>query len=167
MAALFALALAMQGRSPGWGFVLAFAEAAMVGGLADWFAVTALFRHPLGLPIPHTAIIPTKKDRIADTMAEFLQRHFLTPAVVSRRLRDTNIARAAGDYLTGTSRGSGQGRLRSGAANLIVELLQSLDPERLGARVKAGLRSWWRGSRLPRCSARCSPPPSPTGVTAR
>ena len=60
------------------GFVRAFAEAAMVGGLADWFAVTALFRHPLGLPIPHTAIIPENKDRIADTMAAFLQENFLT-----------------------------------------------------------------------------------------
>jgi uncharacterized membrane-anchored protein YjiN (DUF445 family) len=53
----------------GWGFVKAFAEAAMVGGLADWFAVTALFRHPLGLPIPHTAIIPRNKDRIGEALA--------------------------------------------------------------------------------------------------
>ena len=57
------------GSHPAWGYLNAFAEAAMVGGLADWFAVTALFRHPLGLPIPHTAIIPQNKDRIADTMA--------------------------------------------------------------------------------------------------
>ncbi len=138
MAGLFTLALAMEEEHPAWGFVLAFAEAAMVGGLADWFAVTALFRHPLGIPIPHTAIIPTKKDRIADMMGDFLQRHFLTPAVVSRRLRDTNLARTAGDYLAQSS-GSGEGRIRAGAANLLVELLQSLDPERLGVRVKAGL----------------------------
>ncbi len=59
--------------------VRAFAEAAMVGGLADWFAVTALFRHPLGLPIPHTAIIPRNKDRIGDTLAAFLRDNFLTP----------------------------------------------------------------------------------------
>jgi uncharacterized membrane-anchored protein YjiN (DUF445 family) len=58
---------------PAWGFVRAFAEAAMVGGIADWFAVTALFRHPLGLPIPHTAIIPRNKDRIGDTLASFLR----------------------------------------------------------------------------------------------
>jgi hypothetical protein len=57
------------GGPPAWGFLRAFAEAAMVGGLADWFAVTALFRHPLGLPIPHTAIIPENKDRLADSMA--------------------------------------------------------------------------------------------------
>lgn len=138
MAGLFALALAMAGRHPAWDFLLAFAEAAMVGGLADWFAVTALFRHPLGIPIPHTAIIPLKKNRIADTMADFLQRHFLTPSVVARRLRDTNLAQAAGDYLVGHSR-TGEGRFRAGAANLLVEMLESLDPERLGARVKAGL----------------------------
>ncbi len=72
MAALFLLASYLQDLHPAWGFVRAFAEAAMVGGLADWFAVTALFRHPLGLPIPHTAIIPRNKDRIGDTLALFL-----------------------------------------------------------------------------------------------
>ena len=66
------------------GFVKAFAEAAMVGGLADWFAVTALFRHPLGLPIPHTAIIPRNKDRIGDTLATFLRENFLTPRMIQR-----------------------------------------------------------------------------------
>ena len=140
MAGIFALAFAMEETHPAWGFVLAFAEAAMVGGIADWFAVTALFRHPLGLPIPHTAIIPTKKDRIADTMADFLQAHFLTPAVVTRRLGDMNLARAAGDYLVEGSAG-GEGRIHAGFANLLVELLESLDPERLGARVKSGLAS--------------------------
>ncbi len=138
MAALFILAFGLEERHWGWGFVLAFAEAALVGGLADWFAVTALFRHPLGVPIPHTAIIPRKKDRIAETMANFLKRHFLTPEVVARRLKQTNIARLAGEYLTGRASG-GEGRIRAGAANLLVELLESLDPDRLGARVKAGL----------------------------
>ena len=59
----------------------------MVGGIADWFAVTALFRHPLGLPIPHTAIIPRNKDRIGDALAPFLRDNFLTPSVVARRMR--------------------------------------------------------------------------------
>jgi len=62
----------------GWGYVQAAAEASMVGGLADWFAVTALFRHPLGLPIPHTAIIPHKKDEIGEGLAGFVSEHFLT-----------------------------------------------------------------------------------------
>ena len=78
MAALFVIARQFGGPHPAWGYLLAFAEAGMVGGMADWFAVTALFRHPLGIPIPHTAIIPENKDRIADTMAAFLQENFLT-----------------------------------------------------------------------------------------
>ena len=138
MAALFLLAHNMLDVHPAWGFVHAFAEAAMVGGLADWFAVTALFRHPLGLPIPHTAIIPENKDRIADTMAQFLRSNFLTPVVVARRMRDMNVARAAGDFLI--KRGdTTEGRLRAGAAQMLVELLESLDPDRLGLQVKAGL----------------------------
>ena len=96
MAAVFILSGRYLDLHPAWGYVHAFAEAAMVGGLADWFAVTALFRHPLGLPIPHTAIIPQNKDRIADTMAQFLRENFLTPAVVARRMRAMHLAQAVG-----------------------------------------------------------------------
>ena len=138
MAAVFIVARRFEGVHPAVGYVVAFAEAAMVGGLADWFAVTALFRHPLGLPIPHTAIIPANKDRIADTMAGFLRDNFLTPTVVARRMRDMNLARAAGDFLAEPRMG-GQSRVREGAASLLAELLESLDPERLGTQVKAGL----------------------------
>ncbi|MGB3797200.1 MAG: DUF445 domain-containing protein [Alteraurantiacibacter sp.] len=138
MAGVFLLAHNMLSVHPAWGYVHAFAEAAMVGGLADWFAVTALFRHPLGIPIPHTAIIPQNKDRIADTMAEFLRTNFLTPVVVARRMRNMNVARAAGDFLAKRGDSAG-GRLRAGAGQLFVELLESLDPDRLGLQVKAGL----------------------------
>ncbi|MFK5047893.1 DUF445 family protein, partial [Klebsiella pneumoniae] len=73
------------------------AEAGVVGGLADWFAVTALFRRPLGLPIPHTAIIPTHKDRIGEGLGRFVERHFLDPALVADRLRRSDpAARLAG-----------------------------------------------------------------------
>ncbi|RPF71338.1 DUF445 domain-containing protein [Aurantiacibacter spongiae] len=138
MAGLFVITQGMLGANPAWGYVHAFAEAAMVGGLADWFAVTALFRHPLGIPIPHTAIIPENKDRIADTMAVFLRSNFLTPVVVARRMREMNVARAAGDFLKRSGE-SGEGRFRAGAGELMVELLESLDPDRLGLQVKAGL----------------------------
>ncbi|WAT17252.1 DUF445 domain-containing protein [Aurantiacibacter sp. MUD11] len=138
MAAIFLLAHNMLTVHPVWGYVHAFAEAAMVGGLADWFAVTALFRHPLGIPIPHTAIIPENKDRIADTMAQFLRSNFLTPVVVARRMREMNVAKAAGDFLV-KGGDTTEGRLRAGAAELLVELLESLDPDRLGMQVKAGL----------------------------
>lgn len=138
MAAIFAISGQYLAVHPLWGYVHAFAEAAMVGGLADWFAVTALFRRPLGLPIPHTAIIPENKDRIADTMAGFLRENFLTPAVVARRMREMNLARAVGGYLAEPVKG-GASRVRAGAGELMVEVLQSLDPERLGTQVRSAL----------------------------
>ncbi len=139
MAMLFLVLRRFAGTHPAWGFAIAFTEAAMVGGLADWFAVTALFRHPLGIPIPHTAIIPRNKDRIADTMAVFLRQNFLTPAVVARRLRGFNLAAAAGAYLRDI-RVDEHSRLRDGAAGLFVDMLESLDQEQLGGLVKSGLR---------------------------
>ena len=138
MAAVFLTARHFQDLHPAWGYVLAFSEAAMVGGLADWFAVTALFRHPLGLPIPHTAIIPENKDRIADTMAQFLRENFLIPPVVARRLAGMNLAGAAGNWLADPATG-GSGRIRDGAAELLAQVLESLDPERLGTQVRGGL----------------------------
>ncbi len=142
MAVLFFTTHGLVGDHPAWGYVNAFAEAAMVGGLADWFAVTALFRHPLGLPIPHTAIIPMNKDRIADTMAQFLQENFLTPAVVARRMAGMNVARALGDFLVASPDQSGndaRSRITSGAAEMLAEVLESLDPDRLGNQVRTGL----------------------------
>ena len=140
MAAAFMLIRRFGGEHPAWGYALAFTEAAMVGGLADWFAVTALFRHPLGIPIPHTAIIPENKDRIAATMATFLRDNFLTPVVIAKRMRSYNIAATTGGYLAEPMRG-GQSRLRAGAANLLGDILESLNPEQLGGLVKRGLRS--------------------------
>jgi len=138
MAAVYALARSLQPVHPAWGFVRAFAEAAMVGGLADWFAVTALFRHPLGIPIPHTAIIPRNKDRIGDTLALFLKDNFLTPSVVARRMAKVDIAAAAGRFLANPDT-SGQGRLRQGASRLAADILDALDQERLGGMVKSAL----------------------------
>ena len=136
MAALFLLATRLDDVHPAWGFVRAFAEAAMVGGLADWFAVTALFRHPLGLPIPHTAIIPRNKDRIGDTLALFLKDNFLTASVVARRLRSVDVAGAIGRFLANPP---GEGRLREGASRLMVNVLEALDQERLGGMVKGAV----------------------------
>jgi uncharacterized membrane-anchored protein YjiN (DUF445 family) len=78
--------------SPYVGAIRAFAEAALVGGLADWFAVTALFRRPLGLPIPHTAIVPSRKNEIGRALARFIRDHFLVREAVARRLRRANLA---------------------------------------------------------------------------
>jgi len=137
MAGLFILARAFEPRAPWLGFVKAFAEAAMVGGLADWFAVTALFRHPLGLPIPHTAIIPRNKDRIGDTLAAFIRDNFLVARVVARRMRGLDLARAAGRFLRSPT-GDGN-RIRRGASRLIADVFESLDDERLGGIVKGAV----------------------------
>ncbi len=137
MAATYLVTRALADRHPVFGFIRAFAEAAMVGGLADWFAVTALFRHPLGLPIPHTAIIPRNKDRIGTTLAAFLRDNFLIPAVVARRMRGVDVAGAAGRWLAGP--GGGQGRLRVGASRLAADILASLDQKRLGGMVRGAM----------------------------
>lgn len=137
MAAVYLVAKGQQHIHPAWGFVRAFAEAAMVGGLADWFAVTALFRHPLGVPIPHTAIIPRNKDRIGDTLALFLRDNFLIPSVVARRMRRVDVAAAAGRFLA--SPPQGRGRLRDGAARLVADVMEALDQERLGGMVKSAV----------------------------
>jgi uncharacterized membrane-anchored protein YjiN (DUF445 family) len=138
MAALYALARALEPGRPAWGFVRAFAEAALVGGLADWFAVTALFRHPLGLPIPHTAIVPRNKDRIGDSLAAFLRDNFLIPSVVARRMRRLDLAGAAGRFLSAPALGSSDaGRLRAGASRLIADVVAAMDAERLGGMVRA------------------------------
>jgi uncharacterized membrane-anchored protein YjiN (DUF445 family) len=144
MACIYLTAKAHVDFHPSIGYIKAFAEAAMVGGLADWFAVTALFRHPLGLPIPHTAIIPTNKDRIGDTMALFLKDNFLTPAVVARRMRKVDVAAAVGRFLADPDHG-GAGRLRGGASKLLANLLESLDQNRLGGMAKSAVATRLRG----------------------
>jgi uncharacterized membrane-anchored protein YjiN (DUF445 family) len=91
--ALFIATRLLEPRYPWLAAVRAVSEAAMVGGLADWFAVTAIFRHPLGIPIPHTAIVPTRKDRIGRSLGNFVQKHFLTRDVLMRHLSGLEIAR--------------------------------------------------------------------------
>ena len=88
-----------SGAGPWAGYVAAAAEAGMVGAMADWFAVTALFRHPLGLPIPHTAIIPTKKDQLGVSLGEFVGENFLSEEVVRQRLRAVGIGSRLGAWL--------------------------------------------------------------------
>jgi uncharacterized membrane-anchored protein YjiN (DUF445 family) len=138
MAGVFAAARVLEPVHPWLGYVKAFAEAAMVGGLADWFAVTALFRHPLGLPIPHTAIIPRNKDRIGEALATFLKENFLIPSVVARRMRNIDVAGAAGKFLQSPGK-EAQSRIRVGASRLIADIFESLDDERLGGIVKSAI----------------------------
>jgi uncharacterized membrane-anchored protein YjiN (DUF445 family) len=96
---LFVITRAFESRYPWLGYIRATMEAGMVGGLADWFAVTALFRHPLGIPIPHTAIVPSKKDRVGRTLGAFVQRNFLTREVIEFRLRSLQIGKRLAEWL--------------------------------------------------------------------
>ncbi|XVV08088.1 DUF445 domain-containing protein [Actinosynnema sp. CA-248983] len=99
--AIFLVALVFEDGGPGWiGYVRAAAEAGMVGALADWFAVTALFRRPLGLPIPHTAIIPTRKNTFGDALGSFVGTNFLAEDVVKDKLRRVGVARRVGAWVS-------------------------------------------------------------------
>jgi uncharacterized membrane-anchored protein YjiN (DUF445 family) len=109
-----------------WRFVRAFAEAAMVGGLADWFAVTAIFRRPLGLPIPHTAVIPNNQDRIADAVGRFIADNFLKPSLVAERVKDKDLSAALGKWLAEPAQSNS---LAGGLVSAVPNLLDALDDE--------------------------------------
>lgn len=96
---IFIVARFFESRHPWVGIIRATTEAAMVGGLADWFAVTALFRYPMGIPIPHTAIVPARKDRVGRTLGAFVQKNFLTREVIANRLRSLDVATKLGEWL--------------------------------------------------------------------
>ncbi|HEX6887567.1 MAG TPA: DUF445 domain-containing protein [Candidatus Nanopelagicales bacterium] len=129
-AAIYVVTLLVGGmHAQGWlGYVQAGSEAAMVGALADWFAVTALFKHPLGLPIPHTAIIPTRKDQMGSTLGEFVGTHFLTDEVVRDKVRAAQVTRRVGEWLeepVNSTRVAGQ------LGNALRGLIAVLDDEQM------------------------------------
>ena len=97
--AIFLGAKALLPVHPVFGFIAAFAEAATIGGIADWYAVVALFKRPLGLPIPHTAIIQSNQHRIADKLGEFIEMHFLESAPVEAKLRQIDFGSFIADWL--------------------------------------------------------------------
>lgn len=99
MAVIFTAAFALQKQYPWLEYVRAAAEGGMVGALADWFAVTALFKYPMGLKIPHTAIIPRRKDQIGASLSDFVETNFLSEQVVQEKLASVDIARKAGKWL--------------------------------------------------------------------
>ena len=157
-AGVFAVARSFEGRYPWLGFVRATAEASLVGGLADWFAVTALFRHPLGIPIPHTAIVATRKERIGRVLGNFVQSHFLTRDVIAAKLRAVRPAERAARWL---SRVENSRRIAQQVASGVAKTLDALpddddarpgaagadraaprDPRGPGARQDAVARAW-------------------------
>lgn len=116
-----------QGGPPWIGYVGAAAEAGMVGALADWFAVTALFRHPLGLKIPHTAIIKRKKDQLGEGLGSFVRENFLSAAVVETKLRDAEIAGRLGKWLSEPAHADRMAGEASTVLRVVVELLNDED----------------------------------------
>ncbi|WP_236055861.1 DUF445 domain-containing protein [Mycobacterium sp. SM1] len=120
--------LQAEGSAPAWaGYVGAAAEAGMVGALADWFAVTALFKHPLGLPIPHTAIIERKKDQLGAGLGTFVRENFLSPPVVGTKLRDAQIAVRLGRWLSDTRHAQRVAAEAATVLRVLVELLRDED----------------------------------------
>ncbi|HHZ09344.1 MAG TPA: DUF445 family protein [Rhizobiales bacterium] len=121
---VFVAARSLEGRYPLLGFVAAFAEAATIGGLADWYAVVALFRRPLGLPIPHTAIIPENQERIADNLGRFIESNFLSAEPVREKLKEVDYAALVSDWL---SDGERAGRLSRFVARLLPQMLTAVE----------------------------------------
>ncbi|MCW2527601.1 MAG: hypothetical protein JWM76_2461 [Pseudonocardiales bacterium] len=131
-AVVFVVTVIFGDGNGAWGYVQAMAEAAMVGGLADWFAVTALFRHPLGIPIPHTAIIPRKKDQIGASLGTFVQENFLTEELVVERIAAAQVSRRVGDWLADPAHAA---RLTDEAATALNAAAQILRDEDIRAAV--------------------------------
>jgi uncharacterized membrane-anchored protein YjiN (DUF445 family) len=129
--AVLAIAKLLERHHPGFGFLAAFAEAATIGGLADWYAVVVLFRRPLGLPIPHTAIIPANHRQIAERLGSFIETHFLAPEPVGVKLQQVDFAAAVSEWPRDPERSD---RL----ARFILRLL----PEALRAAEDSGLHSF-------------------------
>jgi uncharacterized membrane-anchored protein YjiN (DUF445 family) len=131
---------------PLWVQLLAAAsEAALVGGLADWFAVTALFRHPFGIPIPHTAIVPRNKDRIGDNLGSFVERHFLQPDLLAAKLHSLDLGRRISAWLSVQENAE---RLARRAAAALPLLLHSLDDAALREFLRRTLRDQMRAANL-------------------
>jgi uncharacterized membrane-anchored protein YjiN (DUF445 family) len=123
---LFAVVTALGAHGVLLGYVQAGAEASMVGGVADWFAVTALFRHPLGLPIPHTALIVERKDQFAATLGRFVQENFLTADVLAERIRSARLVPRLAAWLADEANAA---RFAGRAADLVVTVAETLRDE--------------------------------------
>ncbi|MCP3855709.1 MAG: DUF445 domain-containing protein [Actinomycetia bacterium] len=143
IAAVLFVVVRLLTDSDGWaGYVEAGAEAAMVGGLADWFAVTALFRHPLRLPIPHTAIIPKRKDELGRGLGSFVRDNFLSPEVVMERVTRAEPAARLGEWL---SRPGSAERVADEAATVLLGVLDVLDDDEIQAGIEHAVVERVRG----------------------
>ena len=165
IAAVFAVAFALQRQFPWLEYVRSAAEGGMVGALADWFAVTALFRHPMGLKIPHTAIIPRRKDQIGSALSGFVEDNFLSADVVRAKLDSVDIARKAGSWL---STPAGAERVAKEGSAAIRGAFTVLNDDDVQAVIESLVRKhllappWGAADRAPRrARVRRRPPPPP------
>lgn len=136
IAALLFVVARLQKGAGYWEWVSAFSEAAMIGALADWFAVVALFRHPLGVPIPHTAIIPNKKNTIAESLAEFIRDKFLATEALVTKLRGLNPAERLSSYLSSEANAAS---VASGVSRVLADSLDFIDDDRVRKLVHAAV----------------------------
>ncbi|MGD8324909.1 MAG: DUF445 domain-containing protein, partial [Gammaproteobacteria bacterium] len=133
MAIIFIVSRWLVAEQAQLGILVAFSEAALIGGLADWFAVTALFRHPLGIPVPHTAIVPARKNEIGRALAQFVGEHFLVGTAVEKRLARAALTRRLGDWLQHETNSK---RLSRDVSNVVDWLLRSVDSSELRGGLK-------------------------------
>jgi uncharacterized membrane-anchored protein YjiN (DUF445 family) len=135
---VFVLAVAFETRYPWLGYIRAMAEASLVGGLADWFAVTAIFRHPLGLPIPHTAIVARQKDRIGRILGTFVENHFLSRDVIAARMLGMHPAERLATWLSNPDNAR---RLARQVATGLARAMDALPDDRMRGFVRDTLQS--------------------------
>jgi uncharacterized membrane-anchored protein YjiN (DUF445 family) len=131
------------GDNTGWtGYVQAAVAASLVGGVADWFAVTAVFRHPLGVPIPHTAVIVERKDKFGETLGAFVQENFLSSDAMTARLREAHLSRRLGDWLADRAHAETVARHVADAAVQLADMLRDEDVQgMLHEQVRRGLEN--------------------------
>jgi len=132
----YAGAKALEWRHPAIPYVAAFAEAAIIGALADWYAVVALFRRPLGLPLPHTAIIPANQARIAEAVGDFIAKHFLAGARVREKILELDPAASAGRWLAVPAN---RQRIAAQLARLLPEAIEAIDRDMLRGEIERSL----------------------------
>ena len=157
--------LARAAASYHWSFryVAAWAEAAAVGGLADWYAVVALFRHPLGVPLPHTAIIASNRARIADSFGAFVEDHFLSTAAIADKLRSVDFSALMAEWLADDRRSAGLSRF---VLRMAPQALTAIEESGLRAFVAAGLMQQLRALQLAPFAAKLLAALSTTGDTS-
>ena len=154
MAVIFVATTILEKRNPAhWiGYIRAFSEAAMVGALADWFAVTALFNYPLGLKIPHTNLIENSKDRIGDNLGNFVVSNFLSPSNIRPYIQKLKISQFVGEWL---SKERNQQNLVKEMSNIVLDILNKLDNSAVvnfignkAKEIEASLWEHWKGQTI-------------------